>query len=152
MTLVHARRHAFRLSQQQHITRSGIFDAQNLGRSLGPIDMVITSTQPRAWETSVAMGLQIDRESSLLDPRDELFACLRATWSLQDLSSAMADEPLLRELAERLHILLHFRRSTHTIVGHPLGNRRTVSARLRLRTRCPSISAPWRWLDRFRCT
>lgn len=62
MRHVEVRRHTMRAKPGQHLSVAGIQLAGRLGQRLGPFDLVITSTVPRALETAVAMGLDVDEQ------------------------------------------------------------------------------------------
>ena len=62
MRHVEVRWHTMRTKLGQHLSVAGIQLAGRLGQRLGWFDLVITSTVPRAFETAVAMGLDVDEQ------------------------------------------------------------------------------------------
>lgn len=73
---IEIRRHSIRRPPAPHLIREGVILARQLGESIGPFELVVSSTAPRAIETAVAMGFAIDREQELIsrlpDPVDEI--------------------------------------------------------------------------------
>jgi broad specificity phosphatase PhoE len=55
----------------QHLSQAGVDLARRVGEKVGPFDQVLTSTVPRAFETSVAMGFAVDRQIELLSSMPE---------------------------------------------------------------------------------
>jgi len=68
MRHVEVRRHTMRTKLGQHLSAAGIQLACRAGLRLGPLDLVITSTVPRAFETAVAMGYDVDEQLEQLNP------------------------------------------------------------------------------------
>ena len=62
MRHIEVRRHTMRTKPGQHLSVAGIQLARRVAKSLGSFDLVITSTVPRAYETAVAMGLDVDEQ------------------------------------------------------------------------------------------
>jgi broad specificity phosphatase PhoE len=76
MCLLEVRRHARRDRPAQHLSQRGVDAARNLGKKLGPFDLVVTSPLPRCVETAVAMGFAVDEDCPELaghDGRGETF-------------------------------------------------------------------------------
>ena len=61
MRILEIRRHSMRHKPGSHLTPAGVTLAALAGRDSGPFHQVITSTLPRAGETAVAMGQNVDR-------------------------------------------------------------------------------------------
>lgn len=49
-----------------HLTQEGVTLARRIGQNLGPFDLVVTSTLPRAFETAIAMGFAVDEQVELM--------------------------------------------------------------------------------------
>lgn len=60
------RRHTMRTKPGQHLSQAGVDIARNVGMGMTRFDQVLTSTIPRAFETSIAMGFAVDRQIELL--------------------------------------------------------------------------------------
>ena len=60
MRTLEVRRHTMRRKPGAHLSRGGIELARLVGEGIGPFDLVVTSKIPRAVETAVAMGLEVD--------------------------------------------------------------------------------------------
>lgn len=54
-------RHAMRRKPGAHLSREGIELARWVSERCGPYRLVVTSTIPRAVETAIAMGFEVDR-------------------------------------------------------------------------------------------
>jgi broad specificity phosphatase PhoE len=61
MRILEIRRHSMRHTPGAHLTAEGVILAARAGSGSGPFHQVITSTLPRAAETAVAMGQNVDR-------------------------------------------------------------------------------------------
>jgi broad specificity phosphatase PhoE len=55
------RRHTMRRKPGQHLSREGIALARLVAEGTQPYDLVVTSTIPRAVETAIAMGVEVDQ-------------------------------------------------------------------------------------------
>ncbi len=66
MRFVEVRRHTMRTKPGQHLSQPGVTLARRVGNSMGPFDRVITSTLPRAYETTIAMGYAVDEDTDAL--------------------------------------------------------------------------------------
>jgi broad specificity phosphatase PhoE len=62
MRLLEHRRHSRRDPTGPHLSPEGIALARRVGATLEPFDRVVVSPKPRAVETAVEMGLQVDAE------------------------------------------------------------------------------------------
>jgi broad specificity phosphatase PhoE len=71
MRVVDHFRHSIRSSPGKHLTREGVALARRVGDRLGDYDLVVTSKQPRAIETAIAMGYASDRQIEDLFVTDE---------------------------------------------------------------------------------
>jgi broad specificity phosphatase PhoE len=49
-----------------HLTQAGVALARRVGQDMGPFDRVVTSTLPRAFETTIAMGFAVDEQLELM--------------------------------------------------------------------------------------
>ena len=61
MRTLDIRRHTMRRKPGQHLSREGIALARLVAESNPAYDLVVASTIPRAVETAIAMGLEVDR-------------------------------------------------------------------------------------------
>ena len=61
MRILDVRRHTMRRKPGAHLSREGIALARLVAEGAQPYDLVVTSTIPRAVETAIAMGLEVDR-------------------------------------------------------------------------------------------
>jgi broad specificity phosphatase PhoE len=61
MRVLDIRRHTMRRKPGAHLSREGIALARLVGEDAQPYDLVVTSTIPRAVETAIAMGFEVDR-------------------------------------------------------------------------------------------
>ncbi|MGB3337097.1 MAG: phosphoglycerate mutase family protein, partial [Devosia sp.] len=61
MRILDIRRHTMRRKPGAHLSREGIKLARLVAEGIQPYDLVVTSTIPRAVETAIAMGLEVDR-------------------------------------------------------------------------------------------
>lgn len=62
MRYVEIRRHTMRVKPGQNLSQEGVTLARRVGEGLGPFDLVVTSTIPRAFQTAIAMGFAVQRE------------------------------------------------------------------------------------------
>src|SRR5436189_2967826 len=60
MKTIEIRRHSMRFKPGEHLNQPGVMLARLVGQNLGPFDRVVTSTLPRAIETTIAMGFAAD--------------------------------------------------------------------------------------------
>ena len=65
------RRHTMRTKPGQHLSQAGVDLARRIGNEMATFDQVLTSTIPRAFETSIAMGFAVDRQIELLSTMPE---------------------------------------------------------------------------------
>ena len=65
------RRHTMRTKPGQHLSQAGVDLARRVGEGMATFDKVLTSTVPRAFETSIAMGYAVDRQVELLSTMPE---------------------------------------------------------------------------------
>src|SRR5690606_22392239 len=61
MRVLDIRRHTMRRKPGAHLSREGVALARKVGEDAQPYDLVVTSTVPRAVETAIAMGLEVDQ-------------------------------------------------------------------------------------------
>ena len=66
MKIIEIRRHTYRTKPGQHLSQQGVTLARRVGEGIGPFERVITSTVPRAFETSIAMGFAVDEQMELM--------------------------------------------------------------------------------------
>ena len=60
MRVLDVRRHTMRRKPGQHLSQDGIALVRLVGRESGPFDYVATSDTPRAVETAIAMGFEVN--------------------------------------------------------------------------------------------
>lgn len=60
------RRHTMRRKPGAHLSRDGIGLARLVGEGAGPFARTVTSTIPRAIETAIAMGFEVDETVEML--------------------------------------------------------------------------------------
>lgn len=61
MRRLDVRRHTMRRKPGAHLSRDGIALARRVALDAEPYDLVVTSTIPRAIETAIAMGFEVDQ-------------------------------------------------------------------------------------------
>jgi broad specificity phosphatase PhoE len=66
MKTIEIRRHSIRAQPGDHLNQTGVTLARLVGQNLGPFDLVVTSTLPRAFETAIAMGFAVDEQIELM--------------------------------------------------------------------------------------
>ena len=66
MKTIEIRRHSIRSKPGDHLNQAGVSLARRVGESLGPFELVVTSTLPRAFETAIAMGFAVDEQVELM--------------------------------------------------------------------------------------
>ena len=66
MKSIEIRRHSIRRKPGDHLSQEGVILARVVGETLGPFDLVVTSTLPRAFETAIAMGFAVDEQNELM--------------------------------------------------------------------------------------
>ena len=66
MKVIDHHRHTMRTKPGDHLSQSGVDLARRVGASMGPYDVVITSTVARAFETAIAMGFAVDEQWPVL--------------------------------------------------------------------------------------
>jgi hypothetical protein len=66
MKTLEIRRHSVRTKPGQHLSQAGVSLARREGESMGPFNIVVTSTVPRAFETAIAMGFAVDRQEDII--------------------------------------------------------------------------------------
>jgi broad specificity phosphatase PhoE len=66
MKTIEIRRHTYRTKPGQHLSQKGVTLARKVGDGIGPVDRVVTSTVPRAFETAIAMGFAVDEQVELM--------------------------------------------------------------------------------------
>lgn len=66
MKTIEIRRHSIRNKPGDHLNQSGVTLARLVGENLGPFELVVTSTLPRAFETAIAMGFAVDEQIELM--------------------------------------------------------------------------------------
>ena len=70
MRYIELRRHTMRVQPTQHLSQEGVRRARRVGESMGPFNLVVTSRLGRAYETAIAMGFAVDRQSATLNTAD----------------------------------------------------------------------------------
>jgi broad specificity phosphatase PhoE len=68
---IEIRRHSIRPNFGVHLNQQGVTLARLVGQNLGPFDLVVTSTVPRALETAIAMGFAVDDQNELMSGYDD---------------------------------------------------------------------------------
>jgi len=68
MKILEIRRHSIRSQWGDHLNQTGVTLARLVGQNMGPFDRVVTSMQPRAFETAIAMGFAVDEQAELMNP------------------------------------------------------------------------------------
>lgn len=68
MRYLEVRRHSKRRNGQARLSQEGVSLARRIGSTLGHFDRVVTSTEPRAYDTAIAMGYAVDMELEQLVP------------------------------------------------------------------------------------
>jgi broad specificity phosphatase PhoE len=66
MKILEIRRHSIRFQPGDHLNQTGVTLARTVGQNIGPFDLVVTSTLPRAFETAIAMGFAVDQQIELM--------------------------------------------------------------------------------------
>ncbi len=66
MRKLEVRRHTMRRKPGQHLSQDGIDLARLVGAGSGPYSLVVTSPIPRAIETAIAMGFEVDETDDFL--------------------------------------------------------------------------------------
>ena len=66
MKTLEIRRHSIRFQPGDHLNQTGVTLARSVGQNMGPFDLVVTSTLPRAFETAIAMGFAVDEQIELM--------------------------------------------------------------------------------------
>ena len=66
MRTLYVRRHTMRRKPGQHLSQDGIALARLVGAESGPFSLVVTSPVPRAVETAIAMGFEVDETDESL--------------------------------------------------------------------------------------
>ena len=66
MRTLEIRRHSIRFQPGDHLNQTGVTLARSVGQNMGPFDLVVTSTLPRAFETAIAMGFAVDEQIDLM--------------------------------------------------------------------------------------
>ena len=66
MRFLEVRRHTMRRKPGQHLSQDGIDLARLVGETSGPFSLVVTSHIPRAIETAIAMGFEVDETNKFL--------------------------------------------------------------------------------------
>ncbi len=61
MKFIEHRRHSIYTIPYPHLNQQGVNLARKVGNDLGPFNLVITSSKPRAFETAIAMGFAVDQ-------------------------------------------------------------------------------------------
>ena len=68
MRYLEVRRHTMRVKPGQHLSQEGVDLARRLGHTMGPFEIVLTSTLYRAYETALAMGFAVHDQLDELCP------------------------------------------------------------------------------------
>src|SRR5688572_21579275 len=81
MKTIEIRRHSIRSKPGQHLSQEGVTLARRVGGTTGPVDHVVTSTLPRAFETAIAMGFAVDEQMELMSTYGKAVE-MEAPWPL----------------------------------------------------------------------
>ncbi|MBM3216676.1 phosphoglycerate mutase family protein [Candidatus Poribacteria bacterium] len=68
MRTIEVRRHSHREKPNPHLSQSGVNLARVVGSQIGPFARVVTSREPRAIETAIAMGYAVQETRKELGP------------------------------------------------------------------------------------
>jgi broad specificity phosphatase PhoE len=66
MKTIEIRRHSIRNKPGDDLSEQGVALARMIGAQTGPFDYVVTSPVPRAYQTAVAMGFEVNERVDLL--------------------------------------------------------------------------------------
>ena len=114
MRTLEVRRHTMRRKPGEHLSQKGIELARLVGSESGPFSLVVTSSSPRAVETAIAMGFEVDETLEALQklPSDVIrevgwpaqFSRVAQAVALGRQSAQGADEQALlwRRIVERV--------------------------------------------------
>lgn len=67
MKTIEVRRHSIRERLSQDLSEQGLVLARFVAEGIGPFQRVITSRIPRAFQTAIAMGFEVDEQVDLLN-------------------------------------------------------------------------------------
>jgi broad specificity phosphatase PhoE len=67
MKTIEVRRHSIRERMSQDLSEQGLALARLVAEGVGPFQRVVTSCLPRAFQTAVAMGFNVDEQVELLN-------------------------------------------------------------------------------------
>ena len=67
MKTIEIRRHSIRERMSQDLSEQGRVLARFIGEEIGPFQRVVTSGLPRAYQTAIAMGFQVNEQVDLLN-------------------------------------------------------------------------------------
>ena len=84
MRYLEVRRHSMRIDLSHdlsHLSQAGVRLARQVGETMGPHDLVITSILPRAFETAIAMGFAVQRQYEQLNTFGEEDPFTDVRWS-----------------------------------------------------------------------
>ena len=133
MRTLEVRRHTMRRKPGQHLSQDGIELARLVGKTSGPFSLVVTSHIPRAIETAIAMGFEVDETNEFLAhiPLDVLTSAQWPSPFSSDLSSRQFGRSC-REFRCRIGRYLAQHRRAHTGLDtgshrHPRGTSRSGS-------------------------
>mgnify|MGYP005839947131 CR=1 FL=1 len=114
MRYLEVRRHSICVAPSEHLSQMGISLARQVGEAMGPFQLVISSTLPRAIETAIAMGFAVDERIPQLNatslalnaevPWESAFAALALAMARGDATArfGMGQAGLWRSFAMRM--------------------------------------------------
>ena len=125
MKKLEIRRHSIRNQPGDHLNQTGVTLARRVGQSIGPFDLVVTSTLPRAFETAIAMGFAVDEQFELMSTYGNDVG-REAPWPLslagyaEVVSKGGAAARYANQLADVYRKLLHYVSDDHAalVINH----------------------------------
>jgi broad specificity phosphatase PhoE len=125
MKKLEIRRHSIRDQPGDHLNQTGVTLARRVGQNIGPFDLVVTSTLPRAFETAIAMGFAVDEQIELMSTYGNDVG-REAPWPLslagygEVVSKGGAAARYANQLADVYHKLLNYVSNDHAalVINH----------------------------------
>jgi broad specificity phosphatase PhoE len=103
MRYLEVRRHSMRVKPSQSLSPAGIALARQVGGTIGPFDLVVTSKLTRAYETAIEMGLTVsDRYAQLGILGDDVEAEIEKSRSFADFALLVQQGGPTAHLAQEL--------------------------------------------------
>ena len=125
MKKLEIRRHSIRNQPGDHLNQMGVTLARRVGEEIGPFDLVVTSTLPRAFETAIAMGFAVDEQIELMSTYSHNVG-REAPWPLslagyaEVISQGGASARYANQLVDIYRKLLHYVSDDHAalVINH----------------------------------